>query len=199
MANNYWQSTVRPSLPRNAFVEGELQRLNLFGLSHEDAGEDRLYLFAEEGISEEPRDYYDSEEQPPACDQQDYRDSYDILRDVLRRLPEDEVPEILIEGAYTCSSLRPGEFGGTCARITRKSIRLGSTEMLLEMFRKDEALIPAFWRVLELAKGNMLDESACDKEEALLEERKQQEASVETIRAWLIAHPLQPASVGAAS
>lgn len=185
MADNYTQVTVVPSLPRAAFIGNELKRLQQFGLDHEDAENGEVYLFSEFGINDEPCDYHDADDEQPSDGDEDKRDAYDILCDVLRRLPEDLVPEIFLEGAQTCSKLRPGEFGGIATRITRTSITHGSTQLLLEEFRTAETLVPAIVQVLALAEEGVLDLSQCDGDEMLLAQREEQVACIERVQSWL--------------
>lgn len=48
--------------------------------------------------------------------------------------------EIIIEGAYTCSKLRQGEFGGFVTRITKDSIQHGGTYTMLQEMRNPKKI-----------------------------------------------------------
>ncbi len=116
MANNYYQATVWPELPASLFSEVELQSLACAcGLQHERS-HDRLYFFAEECFCEEGDDLND---QRLNC--------LEILQAKLRLLDPAAYRHIAIEGAASCSKMRPGEFGGFAYFITRDAIRSVST------------------------------------------------------------------------
>ena len=54
------------------------------------------------------------------------------MQDKLRRLDASDYPRIVIEGAATCSKMRPGEFGGFAHLITRDDVRSMSTWQWLD-------------------------------------------------------------------
>lgn len=126
MADSYNQATVTPSLPTSAFTMPELNRLEVCGLFPEKDGNDGLLYFSAE---------YGIDDQAP-FDGEGESDPYLILQTALTRC-DASVPAIIIEGAYTCSKLRPGEFGGYCAYISRRDVRFGSTAELIAMFAKE--------------------------------------------------------------
>lgn len=115
MANNYTQATVTPYLPRAAFTDKQLEALAEQGFTYEQDG-DELYFYLEDGLCESEDSYY-----------------Y-IFQKVCRDL---DIPEVVIEGAFTCDKLRPGEFGGFIIRITKDNIQEGGTGSLLEQFRQE--------------------------------------------------------------
>jgi hypothetical protein len=116
MADNYYQATVSPELPARLFSEDELQALELAcGLTAERCGDD-LYFFAETCFSErgEDADGFGV-------------DCLALMQEKLRQLDPTDYPCISIQGASTCSKMRPDEFGGFAFLITRDGIRSMST------------------------------------------------------------------------
>jgi len=138
MADNYYQATVSPDLPASLFSEGELVALETAcGLSHERDGED-LYLYADTSFREEGDYVRAGEDATINC--------LTLLQEKLRQLDADAYPHIAIQGAATCSKIRPGELGGFAYLITRHGIRSMSTWEWLEVitagdrtFRPDTA------------------------------------------------------------
>jgi hypothetical protein len=128
MSDNFNQATITPSLPGNAFTPAELARLAECGLRHEPADEGLLYFFAEDGIDVDA-DSEDDEDAAVTC-------PYEILQQALRRC-DTSLTALSIEGAETCSKMRPGAFGGYCAYITRERIYHGSTTALLQSFARE--------------------------------------------------------------
>ena len=116
MANNYCHATVSPELPAHLFSEEELRSLETAcGLSCEPIGE-KLYFFAELCY----------------CEQGENDDGFGVncetlLQEKLLYLDPAEYPHITIQGASTCSKMRPDEFGGFAVFITRDTIRSIST------------------------------------------------------------------------
>jgi hypothetical protein len=112
MANNYNQATISPQLPATLFSEQELQSLEIAcGLTHETCG-DHLYLFAGDFFREEGED---EDDQRVNC--------LDLLQEKLGQLDAAAYPHIAIQGASTCSKMRPDEFGGFAFLITRDNVR----------------------------------------------------------------------------
>jgi hypothetical protein len=116
MANNYYQATVTPELPAELFSEEDLTSLNTAcGLTTQREG-GSLYFFAEESF----------------CERGEDEDGFGVdclalFQEKLLRLDSAEYPHIAIEGAATCSKMRPGEFGGFAYLITRDAIRSYTT------------------------------------------------------------------------
>lgn len=107
---------MSPDLPVSHFSLAELEALgNSCGLRSERAG-DHLYFFAEEFFCEEGEDQHGER-----------LDCTQLLQAKLRQLDPASYPHITIEGAATCSKMRPGEFGGFAYFITRDEIRYCST------------------------------------------------------------------------
>jgi hypothetical protein len=76
----------------------------------EGPGERVYYLYYESGLCEE---------------------GATLLQYLLKALDAEAYPYIQVEGAYTCSKLRPGEFGGWACHITRDDIQWGGTSSWL--------------------------------------------------------------------
>jgi len=121
MANNYNQATVQPELPASLFTQEELDELaQACGLHNEPEG-DLLYFFAEEYFCEVGDDEHG---QRINC--------LKVLQAKLQSLDPASYPHIVIEGASTCSKMRPGEFGGFAYFITRDELRCTSTWQWLQ-------------------------------------------------------------------
>jgi hypothetical protein len=119
MANNYQQATVEPTnLLKDLFTEEDLRILALSGIEWEDNG-DSYYFFAPEFL----------------CEDGDHSRTYcDVFQDGIRR-SHGNVEEVVINGASTCSKMRPGEFGGFVIRISKNEIQSASTSEMLELMQ----------------------------------------------------------------
>lgn len=123
MANNYTQATVHPQIPKALFTEQELETLEENGFSYDTLEDDLLYFYIEEG--------FDGDETLHLFQQAIERfETSDGL------VVEEDVTEIVIEGAFGCTKMRPGEFGGFLIRITKDDIQEAGTGLLLDMFRQ---------------------------------------------------------------
>ena len=132
MADNFHQATVSPDLPAALFSEDERDSLQIgCGLSFERIG-DHLYFFADTSFREEGDDAED-------CS----IDCLAIFQEKLRQLDPDAYPHIAIEGAATCSKMRPGEFGGFAILITRDDVRSMSTWQWLQEQAHRGARLPS--------------------------------------------------------
>lgn len=120
MANNYTQATVYPEIDKSLITDDEILTLGENGYSFDDLGDSRLYFYVEEGF--------------------DFDETAHIFQEIIKRSQTSEetdpINEIVIEGAFTCSKMRPGEFGGFVARITIDDIQEAGTGLLLDMFRQ---------------------------------------------------------------
>lgn len=74
----------------------------------------------------------------------------DVLADVVDRAPA-QLPEVLVLGAYWCSRMRPGEFGGMTIRITPGSIQSTDSAGAVAWFREETQHIADIADVLDLA------------------------------------------------
>jgi hypothetical protein len=120
MANNYYQATLSPDLPAALFNQEELDALATCGLSWEKI-EGNLYFFADTSFREEGED-----------NQGSTIDCLALLQSKLRQLDPAAYPHISIQGAATCSKMRPDEFGGFAHLITRVDVRSMSTWQWLD-------------------------------------------------------------------
>ena len=120
MADNYCQATVWPELPASLFDDAEIELLeSACGLACEPS-KDMLYFFAEEYFSEEGEDVDGTA-----------MNCITLLQSKLQQLDASRFPNITIEGAHTCSKMRPGEFGGFAFFITRDEVQfISSSEWL---------------------------------------------------------------------
>jgi hypothetical protein len=50
-----------------------------------------------------------------------------VFQEILKGLPEKEFPQLVWEGSYSCSKMRPGEFGGWVVIIFRDRVESYST------------------------------------------------------------------------
>jgi hypothetical protein len=107
MANNYSRCTVDPYIPDDLFTEHEVAILedNGFTIQNEQFPGEGCYVYREEGQGDE--DQWISVFQT-------------LLKRARGRYPE--LTEIWVEGDFTCSRMRPGEFGGFAYRITEEVV-----------------------------------------------------------------------------
>jgi hypothetical protein len=119
MADNYEQCTVEPTdLRKELFTEEDLRILESSGIEWEDNG-DSYYFFASEFLYEND----------------DHSRTYtDVFQDAIRR-SWGSVEEVVINGAFTCSKMRPGEFGGFVIRISENGIQSATTSEMLELMQ----------------------------------------------------------------
>jgi hypothetical protein len=116
MADNYSQATVSPELPAALFNDEELRSLETAcGLRCERVG-DNLYFFAETCFYEDGED-----------DDGFGVDCLALFQEKLLKLDAVAYPYIAIQGAATCSKMRPDEFGGFAYFITRDHVRSMAT------------------------------------------------------------------------
>jgi hypothetical protein len=132
MADNYSQATVSPDLPAALFSEEELDLLEICcGLTCERTG-DHLYFFADTSFREDGED-----------DDGDSIDCLALFQEKLRKLDAEACPHISIQGAATCSKMRPEEFGGFAIFITRDQVRSISTWQWLDEQTQPRNVLPA--------------------------------------------------------
>jgi hypothetical protein len=132
MADNHYQATVSPDLPAALFSKEELYSLeSACGLTCEPDG-DHLYFFADTSFREEGEDGEGSSV-----------DCLELMQAKLRQLDPDAYPHISIQGAATCSKMRPDEFGGFAHLITRDDVRSMSTWQWLHEQTHQGGSLPA--------------------------------------------------------
>lgn len=128
MADSYTQGTMSPDIPLTEEQVEALEDLNggdepshplavkwcegleidcEYGeINFEPADKTRYYFYAEYGLEEW---------------------AIHVLQEILKGLPEDEYPHLIWEGSYSCSKMRPGEFGGWAVIIYRDRVESYST------------------------------------------------------------------------
>jgi len=122
VADNYDFATVQPDLPQGWFSEEDLEQLEEFGFEFDRSpANETIYFYVEEGAME-------------------WGQAYSMFQSKLRQHPEHEIKEIVVECAYTCSRMCPGEFGGWVVRITKDRIDQRSTQDILQQLRKEHPL-----------------------------------------------------------
>ena len=102
MADNYTQMTVSPCIPKRFVTEKEMDLLHDEGLSHEELTEEgnkKYYFYCQDGCGEN-------------------ENIVEIFQAIIKR-SKGKLKYVVIEGAYTCSKIRPGEFGGFACLITK--------------------------------------------------------------------------------
>lgn len=211
MANNYEQCTVEPSIPEQLVTELDLALLRGFGFNHEKDDDGTLYFFAEESVNNEffgdiEWDVLEHDTSPLAKEIRAYLVKNGVEREgvldgeissevvtwervfqTILGKPENRgkkrITEIVAMAAYTCSKMRPGEFGGWCTRITRDTVQHNSTHGMLEGMRRAPMLAKALSIVCELAEGNALD--ANDVDASLLSQSRKQKRAIGTVQQFL--------------
>ena len=111
MADSYEKATVYPQeLAKSLFNNDDLEILEWSGFEWDDLGES-YYFYSPEYLVED-------DDQP--------RTYVDVFQKAIRQ-SDGLVSEVVIEGAFTCSKMRPGEFGGFVIRITENDVQSGTT------------------------------------------------------------------------
>lgn len=180
MANNYEQATVEPIIPASAVSDFERELLRGFGFASEpgtlEAGAKALYFFAEDSVNSSYFGDLTVGEVMAAASHGDNLaaalvkelgspeadltiDTFDegipswenILQRILRKPECQGIDEIVVMAAYTCSKMRPGEFGGWVTRITRDHIQSEGTRSMLDRMRKGDAFHKASATVPEVS------------------------------------------------
>jgi hypothetical protein len=135
MADSYTQATVYPEIPVSLITDEEREILERAGFTLFECSEG-WYVTVEEGF------WAEIEETVPYGEENNtqYDSVYDIFQAVISRTfdseEEEDINEFIIQGAFTCSKLRPGEFGGFVVRITANEVQEGGTAQLLDMMRE---------------------------------------------------------------
>lgn len=132
MANNYTQATVSPTnIPESLFTEKELEQLDYLGFSYQkNRDSDTLYFFVEEGFVE-------SDEDEDGIEVNAFKIFQEIITRSLETPAVESLRKVVIEGAYTCSKMRPGEFGGFVVRVTKDNVQFSSTDQMLRLMREE--------------------------------------------------------------
>jgi len=135
MANNYAPATVYPEIPTSLISDAEADILSRMGFDIAAWDATTSYLYTEEGYFLELNDVLDDLEMADTR----YETVFDIFQAIIARSKESEeeedIEEIVIEGAFYCSKMRPGEFGGSLVRILEDDVQEHTTGSILEMLR----------------------------------------------------------------
>ena len=121
MADNYTQATLTPDVQLTEELRAVLEAT---GATLEPAGGGQWYVYWEDGFSELDEHAPDIPHDPDTAAATAFRERWHgkdmagVLRAVLDSNPGIEM--LVIEGAYRCSKMRPGEFGGFGIYVTRK-------------------------------------------------------------------------------
>jgi hypothetical protein len=216
MADHYEQATVEPVLPVSAVSDFERELLRGLGFASEPGtlgvGVKTLYFFAEDSVNSSYFGDLTVGDVVEAASRGDSLaaallrnlgsqeadltiDTFDegipswenILQHILRKPECQGIDEIVVMAAYTCSKMRPGEFGGWVTRITRDRIQSEGTRSMLDRMRKEDAFYEALQTVYELAEGNVLDFD--DDDDELAKQAKRQKQALDVIRDYIVNHP----------
>jgi hypothetical protein len=122
MADNYTRATVEPFLPEAVCTEERLEVLSVAGFESEMLHSGLRYFFAKDGVNE-----YDTDDKPTGY--------VEVFQQMLK---EANVEELYIVGAFLCSKMRPGEFGGFVIRITPDTIQTANTYTLQKLMQMGE-------------------------------------------------------------
>jgi hypothetical protein len=121
MANNYYQATMLPdSISLNPMHQAYLA---MTGASLDSESDGRFYVYWEESLSEEVDEWAIDDALDEGTITQEFADFIkknnfnDMMRHILMYNPE--VTHLEISGAWTCSKMRPGEFGGATCIVSR--------------------------------------------------------------------------------
>jgi hypothetical protein len=129
MATNNLQATLTPEI-RLTDELATVFRLTGACLDPVPGQNGTWYVFWEDGITEpEQWDDFDPEDWPVA-DKWAGKNLPDILRETLAGNPDTKL--LTIEGAWTCSRMRAGEFGGFGLYVTRQQfVSISSSDVTL--------------------------------------------------------------------
>lgn len=124
VADNFTQATLTPPV---RLTDELVVVLEITGASLQACADGTWYAYWEDGIiepDEEDADAWDLPETWAAAEAAAFRHKWgtqgphDILRAILAVNPDIEL--LTLEGAHTCSKMRPGEFGGFGLYVTRR-------------------------------------------------------------------------------
>ena len=104
MADNYSEMTVSPCIPKELVTTKELELLKDEGFSYKEINEQRTmkyYFFNEEGDGDD-------------------MNIVKAFQAIIKR-SHGKLKYVALEGAYTSSKMRPGEFGGFACLITKEA------------------------------------------------------------------------------
>lgn len=126
MSNHYFQAVITPSFPEGFFTKLELAFLKEVGVNiHKDGN-----FHIRENCDFETIEVFNFHGEVATN-----WSIYDVLQQALVR--QDNIPEIIIHGAFICDRFGTGGFGGLVIRITKDSIQEASTYDLVRYFRNN--------------------------------------------------------------
>lgn len=184
MADNYDRSTVEPAFPIQAVSEFERALMKEYGYTSETLkkpGGDAIYFYAPDGNNSEIENFdigivhqYADEGDAIAvdlirCATEEGEGKLDshimahysfeaIIQGILKKPGCAGIAEVCVMGAFTCSKMRPGEFGGWVMRVTRETVQYDGTYGLYRRMQEEEKFLSDLDLVYQLADGNCLDQ-----------------------------------------
>ena len=184
MADNYDQSTIEPAFPIQAVSEFERVLMKEYGYTSETwkkLEEETIYFYAPEGNKSDIENFdigivrkQANEGDPIALDLircateegEDKLYSYimahysfeSIIQGILKKPGCSGIGDVCVMGAFTCSKMRPGEFGGWVMRITRETVHYDSTYRVYQRMQAEEKFLSALDLAYQLADGNCPDQ-----------------------------------------
>lgn len=128
MADNYAQSYFEPCIPTELITEDDRKVFEAIGVILQPADKEGAitYLYAEDWCTSGWIENEDGTET-----EVDEDTLIGCLQGIVQR-SNGKVPYIYQETAYTCSKMRPGEFGGAAMFITANDVRYCSTQQWLQ-------------------------------------------------------------------
>jgi len=184
MADYYDKSTVEPFFPTQAVSGFERVLMKGYGFNHEITKNnegDTVYFYAPDGLNEEIEDFdidivtqFANIDDPIAVDLMRFAHEQDaskldayissqyswglIIQGILNKPECNGIEDVCVMGAYTCSKMRPGAFGGWVTRITRDNLQYAGTSSAFRDMRDEAGFLAALDIVYQLADGNCLDQ-----------------------------------------
>lgn len=222
MADNYDQSTVEPDFPIQAVSEFERVLMKEYGYTSEiwkSPEGDGIYFYAPDGNNSDIENFdigivrkQADEGDPIALDLircvteegEDKLDNYimahysfeSIIQGILKKPGCSSIGEVCVMGAFTCSKMRPGEFGGWVMRITRETVQYDGTYGIYRRMQEEEQFLSDLDLVYQLADGNCLDQDndPDDPDDAIDDEIKvecrRQRDALNAVHDYMTNHPL---------
>lgn len=126
MSDGSMQATVSPNLPQHVCTVERIEVLARAGFSFQCEG-DSLYFFVREDLKDFDGEHHDVEIP--------WRETLQLMRD------EANHSELIVEGAYTHTKMRPGEFGGFVYYFTKHGVQESNTRSMLEGFAAENRLL----------------------------------------------------------
>jgi hypothetical protein len=221
MADNYDKSTVEPFFPTQAVSGFERVLMKEYGFNLEitkNTDGDTVYFYAPDGLNEEIEDFdtnivtqFARLDDPIAVDLMRFAKEQDasklaayissqyswelIIQGILNKPECNGIKDVCVMGAYTCSKMRPGAFGGWVTRITRDNVQYAGTFSALQDMRDEDGLLAALDIVYQLADSNCLDqENGPDDPDAVIDDEsagefRRQRDALNLVHDYMTNHP----------